>query len=291
MALRNKLRLVLALFTLVLTGIAALAPAWAYSHADGRDRRAMKFEDMRRMRALYSSLLPVQRLRNESSAHYLHLQPTLKMITSADASIFGPAAGSVNFRKGWHPKPYSTDQENGALFQLAVLAGMGHHTMVNANIPEMKDYCTTILKMLAKISEDTKLSDLSSDLNQIAQQVSDPTFTGGPTKALDKYDKIVIKIADRVEDVYLKDGFWYYTAGITLAGLHAIPGKDWFNAPYFRDMLQMLYNHYPSHDVPFTARYNMKQILRSDYYFNYRPTLRYGPDMAREALWALFPKK
>jgi len=280
----SRSKLALAALTLVIAALASTSPLWAY-HMDGK-RHSITFEDMRRMRTLYSSLLPVHRLRHDSTAHYLHLRNTLKMLTTSDTSAFGINAGQVNFRKGWHPKPYTTDYEDHALFQLGLLGGMGHFTMVNATTPEMRDYAVAIVKMLSKITGDTKLADLAPQFDQVAQGIGDPSFVGGPSKILDQYDALVIKLADSVEDVYLTDGFWYYTAGVTLAGTHSIPGHDWFNAPYYRDMLCLLYNHYPTRDIPYTARYWMVHIIRSEMQFH---DPGQDPDEAQRVIWALMP--
>jgi len=278
-------RLGLTLLAVMMLGFVTSA-AWGYDRAwQERDRRPMTFDDMRTMRHLYSSLLPVARLRNDSTGHYLHFRNTLKMVTTSNWDEFGQQAGLVNFRKGWHPKPYSTHGEDNALFRLGVLVGLGHFTMVNSYSPEMKEYSQTILKMLSTICTNTRLADLAPQYDQIAQAVADPSYTGGPTKVLDQYDALAAHLADAIEDVYLKNGFWYYSAGVTLAGLHAIPGHDWFNAPYFRDMLAELYNHYPQGDIPYTARYYMGRILRSETWFHNSTV---DPDSAQKAIWGMY---
>jgi len=275
----------MALFSVFLVAVAALSPIWGANL--NQARRPITYQDAKEIRERYTTVFPHLRLQNIAAAHYQHLQDTYKTLAAAGTPLFGREAEKVNFRLGWHPKPYSTPTENTAMFQLGVLAGMGHFGLVNANIPEMKENGLSMLRLIAKITDSTYLSDLSPEVNAIIQAVSDPTYNGGPTRTLDRYDALMAKIGDRVFGMYLKDGFWYYTAGSTLAGLHVVPGRDWFNAPYFRDMLQLLYNHYPSTGLPFAERWDMVQILRSD--FNGRTCTATDQDWARRAIWELYP--
>jgi len=288
MSRRQKFGLAAAVcvFAFILAGVASMVPSWAGDNQGQQvHRQTMNWGSARHMRARYPSLLMSQRLRNDSTAHYLHVHQTLKAITPADLGMFGPAAGLVNFRKGWHPRPFTSQPEDNAIFKLGVMAGLGHFCVVNANIPELKDHAVTIVGNLTRIASETSLNDMVPELNQISQALSDPGFTGGPCKTLECYDAFVSRLADRVLDVYILDGFWYYTAGVTLAGLNSVPGLDKYNAPYFRDMLQELYNYRPSQDVPYAARYEMAKILRSDY-VHYNSQV--DQDRAQRAILAMY---
>ena len=266
-----------------LTGSLTIDPATAHeTHA----RKPLTFEAARSIRSHFSSLLPPYRLQNDTTSHYLHVKKTVTAVIDADYSMFGKEAGKVNFRKGWHPKAYSTAVENNGAYMLGTLCAFGHSTIVNANIPEMKEDAQAILKRLIKISEDTQLKDLSADLNSVLQAVSDGAFAGGPCAALEKFDDIAGRLCDRVEDVYLRDGFWFFTAGMTLGGLHAIPAKDWYNAPYFRDALSHLYNSYPSPGLSFEARNFMSRILRPHLFTHF--CLEPTNDLAKQAMWAIY---
>lgn len=266
----------LAFLAAVLVALTALAPAWA---ADAR--RPMTYEDMRRLRVMLPTLLQVQRVRNDETAHYLHNRDSLKAVTSADLGAFSKEPGKVGFRLGPHPKAYTTPIENSALFQLGVTAGLGHFAIVNANVPELKDYAQTILRSLVKVADSTYLSGMSGEFNGVLQAVSDPSFNGGPSKTLDKYDALVNKLADRTIEVYQRDGAWYFVSGVTLAGLHAIPGRDKFIAPYFRNMLERVYNRYPSSGLSFDARHTLAQILRTDFPHDVDRHNRIGHNVAR----------
>lgn len=216
------------------------------------------------------SLLPVARLANQSAAHYLHVKQTMKWASSLPITQFTMEPGAVNFRPGWHPKPYATGTEDLGVFQLGLLAGYTHFAMVNANIPEMKEYAVAMLGEFDTITSNTMLSDMNGDVKSLIQVVSDPGYAGGPTKALEQFDSWTMVLAQRVKKMYFLDGLWYYAAGITLSGLNCIPQTDSFNAPYFRDYLQTLYDFEPSTGLPYGARYEMSNILRTHVYlWNY----------------------
>jgi hypothetical protein len=262
--------LTLALAFLLSLGLSASSPLWATQRHEDLDNSGeenvvhyITWADAQRLQWRLPSLLPVARLRNESAAHYLHVKQTLKWATSLPITQFSMAPGAVNFRPGWHPKPYTTGAEDLGAFQLGLLASYGHFAMVNANIPEMKEYATTILGELDTITSSTMLSDMNGDIKQVAQAVADPTYPGGPTKALEQFDRWTIALSQRIKTMYFLDGFWYYCAGIDLGGLNCIPQTDSFNAPYFRNYLQALYNNVPSTGIPYGARYEMATILRT----------------------------
>lgn len=265
---RPKVRALALTLMLVLTmALAATRSMWG---AETEAIHEMTFADLQRMIARMPSLLPVARLRNESAAHYLHVRNSLKWVTTLPITQFTMAPGNVNFRPGWHPKPYSTKAEDLAMFQLGMLAGYGHFAMVNGNIPEMRDYAGTILGELDTITSATMLADMNPGIKQIAQAVADPSYPGGPTRALDVFDKWTLALSTRIRELYFMDGYWYYAAGICLSGLNSIPQTDSFNAPYFRHYLELLYNDEPSTGVPYAARYNMAMIMRRDYFHGYQ---------------------
>lgn len=249
-------------------------------------RQPLTLEDVQDFRAHLGSLLPATRLSNDVTSHYLHFKDTLKAVVGADYSMFGKDADKVNFRKGWHPKAYSTMHEDKACLALGTLSSFGHFTMLNANIPEMKENAKSILQILIKISEDTQLRDFTADLNGVLQAVSDPAFNGGPSATLEKFDEVVMRLGNRIEDTYSRDGFWYFAAGMTLGGVHAIPPKDLFHAPYFRDALSHLYNRYPSTGLSFEARNYMARLLRTNNYALY--SVVGSNDLAKKALWAIY---
>lgn len=286
MSRRQKSGLAAAIMSVILVGLVSV-PLWA--NTDGQKtqqvrRTPLTFEAVRRIKARYSSVLQPQRVKNDQAAHYLHVKQSLKGFTAMDLSMFGSAAGNVTFRKGWHPRQYSYEFENKAMFKLGVLAGLGHYTIVNANVPEMRENAVTLLGQIGKIFADTKLADMSGDLSQIAQAVADPSFNGGPSKTSDSYALLVTRLGDRVFDVYHNEGYWYYTAGVTLAAIHCTPGRDEFHGPYLRDMLQLLYNNRPYYDLPYAVRYEMSRILRSDYPQGNAST---SPDCAFRAIKAM----
>lgn len=286
MSRREKSGLAAAIISVILVGLVC-GPLWA--NTDGQKnqqvrRSPLTFEAVRRIKARYSTVLAPQRLKNDQAAHYLHVRQSLKSITATDLSMFGSAAGNVNFRKGWHPRRMTFSFENQALFKLGVLAGMGHYTIVNSNVPAMKEYAATILGQLGKIVNDTQLSDMSGDVAQIAQAVADPGFNGGPSKTVDNYALGVTRLGDRVFDVYHSEGYWYYTLGVTLAALHSTPGRDAFHGPYLRNMLQILYNNRPYYDLPYAVRYEMARILRADYPSS---NASVAPDCAKRAIMVM----
>ena len=261
---RPKFRVAALMLVGMLTvALTTASPSWAEHHSPvKRGIHQMNFQDLQCMMRKLPTLLPPARLGNEWSAHYAHVKGSLKQATSLPISQFTMVAGNVNFRAGWHPKPYTTRAEDLAMFQLGLLVSYGHFAIANANIPEIRDAATTILGELDTISANTKLQDMNGDIKQIEQAVSDPSYNGGPTRALTAFDRWSRNLGMRVRDVYLLDGFWYYTAGIDLAGLNWLPENDKFNSPYFRDYCQLLYNAQPSTGLPSGVRFEMAQILR-----------------------------
>ena len=258
---------------LVFVCTVSLGSAWATHRQDDFDNPVnenvihnITYRAGEKLMLRLKTMLPVARLRNESAAHYLHVKQTMKWASSLPITQFAMTAGSVNFRPGWHPKPYSTGAEDLGMFQLGLLAGYTHFAMVNANIPEMKEYAVAMLSEFDTITGSTMLTDMNGDVKSIAQSVSDPSYPGGPTKVLDQFDAWTQALAQRVFKMYYLDGLWYYTAGINLSGLSCVPQTDSFNAPYFRDYLETLYNFEPSTGLPYAARYEMSNILRTHVY-------------------------
>lgn len=262
-------RSVRALALMMLTVALVAAPLWATHRSEDLDNPSnenviheMTYKDMAAMMVRLQSLLPVARVRNLAVGRTLQAKGTLKWVTTLPITQFTMPAGNVNFRPGWHPKRYSTMSEDVAMFQLGLLAGYGHFAIVNANIPEIRESASTILGELDTITSGTMLTDMNADIKQVAQAVADTSYPGGPTKTLDAFDKWTLAMATRIRDQYMMDGFWYYSAGIDLAGLSSLSQTDSYNAPYFRNFLEMLYNHEPSTGLPYPARYHMAQILR-----------------------------
>lgn len=263
-----KIREVALALVFVLT--VSLGSAWATHRQDDFDNPAnenvisnITWKAAEKLAWRMPSLLPVADLRNDSAAHYLHVKQTMKWASSLPITQFSMAAGAVSFNPGWHPKPYTTGAEDLGVFQLGLLAGYTHFALVNANVPEMKEYALAMLGEFDTITASTRLSDMNGDVKALVQAVSDPSYVGGPTKALEQFDAWTIALAQRVKKVYYLDGFWYYAAGVNLAGLGCVPQTDSFNAPYFRNYLEMLYNNQPSTGLPYGARYEMCTILRT----------------------------
>jgi len=263
----------LALVFMMSLALASASPLWATHRGDDNDNPSdsnviygMTFNDMQRMTARLPSLLPTARLKNESAMHHVHVRGVIKWASSLPITQFTMEAGNVNFRPGWHPKPYATGAEDLSMFQLGMLVGYTHFAMVNANIPEMKDFATTMLGEFDTITANTMLSDMNAGVKSLEQEVADPSYNGGPTKTLDHFDQFSMQLCQRIKDMYWIDGFWYYAAGIDLSGLTCVPQTDSFNAPYFRNYLEMLYNHEPTTGVPQLARHHMNQILRGHFY-------------------------
>lgn len=252
----------LALVFSLCVALASGAPLWA--NAEGIDH--MSFNDMQRMTARLPSLLPTARVRNESAMHHVHVRGVMKWAASLPITQFSMAAGDVNFRPGWHPKPYATGAEDLSMFQLGLLAGYTHFAIVNANIPEMRDFANTMLGEFDTITANTMLSDMNADVKTIEQAVADPTYPGGPTKTLEAFDAFTLHLCARIKDMYFVDGFWYYACGIDLSGLTCVPQTDSFNSPYFRFYLENLYNFQPSTGIPSVARHHMVMILRNHAY-------------------------
>lgn len=266
----------LALVFVITVALGSSGPLWATHRQEDFDNpenvnviHPITFRAAEKLMWRLPSLLPVAKLANESAAHYLHVKQSMKWASALPITQFSMAAGSVNFRPGWHPKPYSTGQEDLAVFQLGLLGGYTHFAMVNAKVPEMKEAALAMLGEFDTITSSTMLSDMNADVKAVMQAVSDPSYVGGPTKALEQFDAWTIALANRVKKVYYLDGLWYYTAGINLSGLSCLPQTDSFNAPYFRNYLQTLYNFEPSTGLPYATRYEMAQILRTHAYIGW----------------------
>jgi len=211
-------------------------------------------------------LLPPVSLRNDVTAYNLDTLRAIKPFTGGNV---GRAINSVDL--AFQAAPFGTDvmanqEQARALVQFGMLSHIGHFAVSNANDPDLKAAALDILGQLSEIADHFKMSWLRSQYQRLITDVSAPTFQGGMSSTLDKYDASVASLYDYVSNTYGPDGHWYFMYGGATAGLFALSaGGDQVNTEYFLAVLSNLYHRRPIYAPELVARVTLRNLKSARY--------------------------